>query len=119
MKRCRGSMGFDRGRLRRTNHLFVLLHAHLTDASEPSSIAPFPRDQVRFLPERMARSHKSLMTVKMREVRVMTETGKELQFMTNDLGSSADKIGVLPRTPLASRIVLPLGQTEFQDQTVP
>ena len=52
-------------------------------------------DRIGKLPARMARSRKNPMQVPVREVRVMTETGKELRILTNDLEATADEVGAL------------------------
>jgi len=49
-------------------------------------------DRVGYLPARLAASRKNPFTAPIREVCVMTPTGKELRIVTNDLNSSADAI---------------------------
>ena len=47
-----------------------------------------------------------------REVRVITETGKVLRILSNDLDASAQEIADLYQAPLGHRVVLPLGQAD-------
>jgi hypothetical protein len=52
-------------------------------------------DRIGFLPARQARSRKNPMQVAVREVVVMTETGKRLRILTNDLDAPAQEIADL------------------------
>jgi len=52
-------------------------------------------DRIGFLPGRQARSRKNPMQVAVREVVVMTETGKRLRILSNDLDASAQEIADL------------------------
>jgi IS4 transposase len=52
-------------------------------------------DRIGFLPERQARSRRNPMRNAVREVRVKTETGKELRILSNDLDASAREIADL------------------------
>jgi transposase len=54
-------------------------------------------DRVGHLPARMAKSRKNPLQKPVREVRVITETGKELRILTNDLDATADQIADLYR----------------------
>jgi transposase len=60
---------------------------------EPGS--PVLSDRIGHLPERMARSRKNPFQNPVREVRVRTETGKELRILTNDLDAPAEQIAEL------------------------
>jgi hypothetical protein len=53
------------------------------------------RDRIGFLPVRQAGNRKNPMQAAVREVTVMTETGKELRLLSNDLDASADEIAEL------------------------
>jgi len=57
--------------------------------------SPILSDRIGHLPERMAKSRKNPFKDPVREVRVMTETGKELRLLTNDLDASAQEIADL------------------------
>ena len=59
--------------------------------------SPVLSDHIGHLPARMARSRKNPFSDPVREVRVTTETGKELRILTNDLGAPADEIAALYR----------------------
>ena len=52
-------------------------------------------DRIGFLPARQAKSRKNPMQVAVREVVVMTETGKRLRILTNDLDAPAQEIADL------------------------
>ncbi len=52
-------------------------------------------DRIGFLPGRMARSRRNPMQNAIREVRVMTETGKILRIMSDDLDAPASEIAAL------------------------
>jgi len=52
-------------------------------------------DRIGFLPGRQAKSRKNPMQVAVREVVVMTETGKRLRVLTNDLDAPAQEIADL------------------------
>jgi hypothetical protein len=52
-------------------------------------------DRIGFLPARQANSRKNPMQVAVREVLVMTETGKRLRVLTNDLDAPAQEIADL------------------------
>jgi len=57
--------------------------------------SPVLSDRIGHLPERMARSRKNPFQNTLRELRVKTETGKELRILTNDLDAPAEKIADL------------------------
>src|SRR5258708_172762 len=52
-------------------------------------------DRIGFLPARLASSRRNPMEVAVREVVVMTETGKKLRILTNDLDAPAQEIADL------------------------
>jgi len=52
-------------------------------------------DRIGFLPARQARSRQNPMQDAVREIRVLTETGKELRILTNDLDAPAQEIADL------------------------
>ena len=52
-------------------------------------------DRIGHLPARLARSRKNPFGKPVREVRVVTETGKELRILTNDLDATAEAIASL------------------------
>jgi len=52
-------------------------------------------DRIGFLPARQAKSRRNPMEDAVREVRVKTETGKELRILSNDLDASAQEIADL------------------------
>ncbi len=52
-------------------------------------------DRIGFLPARQARSRRNPMADAVREVRVLTETGKELRILSNDLDAPAQEIADL------------------------
>jgi hypothetical protein len=54
-------------------------------------------DRVGFLPSRQAKSRRNPVQDAVREVRVTTETGKELRILSNDLDASAEEIAGLYR----------------------
>jgi IS4 transposase len=54
-------------------------------------------DRIGFLPTRLASSRRNPMQVAVREVRVMTETGKVLRILSNDLDANAQDIADLYR----------------------
>ena len=54
-------------------------------------------DRIGFLPARQARSRRNPLQDAVREVRVTTETGKELRILSNDLDASAEEIADLYR----------------------
>lgn len=57
--------------------------------------SPVLSDRIGHLPERMARSRKNPFGNPVRELRVITETGKELRILTNDLDAPAEEIADL------------------------
>lgn len=57
--------------------------------------SPVLSDRIGHLPERLARSRNNPFGNPVREVRVKTETGKELRILTNDLDASAEEIAEL------------------------
>ncbi len=57
--------------------------------------SPILSDRIGHLPARMARSRKNPFADPVREVRVKTDTGKELRILTNDLDAPADEIAGL------------------------
>jgi hypothetical protein len=57
--------------------------------------SPVLSDRIGHLPDRLARSRKNPFVNPVREIRVNTETGKELRILTNDLDASADEIAAL------------------------
>jgi hypothetical protein len=52
-------------------------------------------DRIGFLPSRQAKNRKNPMQVAVREIVVMTETGKRLRILSNDLDASAQEIADL------------------------
>jgi Transposase DDE domain/Domain of unknown function (DUF4372) len=54
-------------------------------------------DRIGFLPARQARSRRNPMQDAVREVRVVTDTGKVLRILSNDLDASAEEIADLYR----------------------
>jgi IS4 transposase len=54
--------------------------------------SPVLSDRIGHLPERMARSRKNPFQDPVRELRVTTETGRELRILTNDLDAPAEEI---------------------------
>jgi len=58
-------------------------------------------DRIGFLPGRLASSRRNPMQVAVREVVVMTETGKKLRILTNDLDAPAQEIADLYKATLA------------------
>jgi IS4 transposase len=59
--------------------------------------SPVLSDRIGHLPERLARSRKNPFQNPVREVRITTETGKELRILTNDLDAPAEEIAELYR----------------------
>jgi hypothetical protein len=57
--------------------------------------SPVLSDRIGHLPERMAKSRKNPFGNPVRELRVNTETGKELRILTNDLDTPAEEIAEL------------------------
>lgn len=57
--------------------------------------SPVLSDRIGHLPERMARSRKNPFDDPVREVRVTTETGRELRILSNDLDAPAEQIAEL------------------------
>jgi IS4 transposase len=57
--------------------------------------SPVLSDRIGHLPARLARSRRNPFQNRVREVRVLTETGKELRILTNDLDAPADEIADL------------------------
>lgn len=57
--------------------------------------SPVLSDRIGHLPERMARSRKNPFSDPVREIRVNTDTGKELRILTNDLDAPAEEIAEL------------------------
>lgn len=49
-------------------------------------------DRIGYLPKRLAASRKNLMSDRVREIKVVIETGKVLRIFTNDLSASAQEI---------------------------
>ncbi len=68
---------------------------------EPIKELPVPEgagilcDRIGFLPARQAKNRRNPMQDAVREVRVMTETGKELRILSNDLDAPAKEIADL------------------------
>jgi len=54
-------------------------------------------DRIGFLPARQARSRRNPMQDAVREVRIMTDTGKVLRILSNDLDAGAEEITALYR----------------------
>jgi IS4 transposase len=54
-------------------------------------------DRIGFLPARQAKSRRNPMQDAVREIRVMTDTGKVLRILSNDLDASAEEIANLYR----------------------
>ncbi len=52
-------------------------------------------DRIGFLPARQAKNRKNPMQVAVREIGVLTETGKKLRLLTNDLDAPAHEIADL------------------------
>ncbi len=52
-------------------------------------------DRIGFLPSRQAKNRKNPMREAVREIVVMTDTGKKLRILTNDLDATADDIADL------------------------
>src|SRR5262249_53384786 len=52
-------------------------------------------DRIGYLPQRLAASRKNPLQVPVRELRVVTETGKVLRIVTNDLDAPAQEIADL------------------------
>lgn len=59
--------------------------------------SPVLSDRIGHLPERMARSRSNPFQAPVRELRVTTETGKQLRILTNDLDAPAEEIADLYR----------------------
>ena len=57
--------------------------------------SPVLSDRIGHLPERMAKSRKNPFGDPVRELRVTTDTGKELRILTNDLDAPAEEIAEL------------------------
>lgn len=57
--------------------------------------SPILSDRIGFLPARQAKSRSNPMNMAVREVRVITETGKILRILCNDLDASAQQIADL------------------------
>jgi hypothetical protein len=57
--------------------------------------SPVLSDRIGHLPKRMAKSRKNPFQELVREVRVNTETGKELRILSNDLDAAAEEIADL------------------------
>ncbi len=57
--------------------------------------SPVLSDRIGHLPQRMARHRKNPFQDPVRELRVTTETGKELRILTNDLDAPAEEIADL------------------------
>lgn len=55
-------------------------------------------DKIGHLPARLASSRKNPLQVPVREIRVMTDTGKVLRLLTNDLDAPAEEIADLYKT---------------------
>jgi hypothetical protein len=69
-----------------------LCHARNMPVGEGSGILS---DRIGFLPARQANSRKNPMQVAVREIVVMTETGKMLRILSNDLDAPAQEIAEL------------------------
>ena len=76
-------------RLKRNTPLAVIETLPLAAGS------PVISDRIGFLPARQARNRRNPMQDAVREVRVRTETGKELRILTNDLDADAETIAAL------------------------
>ena len=76
-------------RIRRNTPLTVIEHLPLPAGSVILS------DRIGFLPARQAKSRRNPMQDAVREVRVLTETGKELRILSNDLDAPAQEIADL------------------------
>jgi IS4 transposase len=61
----------------------------------PKAGSPVLSDRIGHLPERLAKSRKNPFSNPVRELRVNTETGKELRILTNDLDAPAEEIAEL------------------------
>ena len=74
-------------------------HTPLVDAraSKLDASANVLYDRVGFLPARQARSRKNPMQVAVREIGVVTEAGRKLRVLTNDLDAPAQEIADLYR----------------------
>jgi IS4 transposase len=59
------------------------------------SVSPVLSDRIGHLPARLAHSRQNPFANPVREVRVATETGKQLRILTNDLDAPADEIAEL------------------------
>ena len=57
--------------------------------------SPILSDRIGYLPKRLAASRKNPMSDRVREIRVVIETGKMLRILTNDLTASAQEIADL------------------------
>jgi transposase len=57
--------------------------------------SPILSDRIGYLPKRLAASRKNPMAARVREIRVVIETGKVLRILTNDLNASAQDIADL------------------------
>jgi IS4 transposase len=68
--------------------------AVLEDLPLPTG-SPVLSDRIGHLPGRQARSRRNPFQKRVREIRVLTETGKELRILTNDLDAPADEIAEL------------------------
>jgi hypothetical protein len=76
-------------RIRRSTPLQVIQHLPLPPDSSILS------DRIGFLPEKQKRNRRNPMAHAVREVRVKTETGKELRILSNDLDVPAQEIADL------------------------
>jgi len=76
-------------RIRRSTVLQVIQHLPLPPDSTILS------DRIGFLPEKQKRNRHNPMADAVREVRVLTETGKELRILSNDLDAPAQEIADL------------------------
>jgi hypothetical protein len=76
-------------RIKRNTPLTVIEHLAVPTGSTVLS------DCIGFLPARQARSRNNPMQDAVREIRVLTETGKELRILSNDLDAPAQEIADL------------------------
>jgi IS4 transposase len=76
-------------RFKKNTPLSIVAELPLKDGS------PVLSDRIGHLPERMAKSRRNPFQNPVREVRLTTETGKELRIFTNDLDATAEEIADL------------------------
>jgi len=68
-------------------------------------------DRIGFLPGRQAKNRKNPMQAAVREIVVMTDTGKKLRILTNDLDAPADEIANLYKRPWQIELLFRLLKT--------